>query len=117
MSDLGTKDNPYTADQWRQLAIVLFGDDEMQWRFKCPSCKHEASIQDYKDAGAPQGAVGFSCIGRWLPGSREAFGDEPGPCNYAGGGLIGLNPVFVDDGEKVLQVFEFGSLTAVETVP
>jgi hypothetical protein len=32
-----------------------------------------------------------------------------GPCDYAGGGLIRLNPVTVVDGDKTHDVFEFAS--------
>jgi hypothetical protein len=85
-----------TLDEWHATGEQLFGPDIMQWKFVCPSCGHVASVQDYKDAGAPEGAVAFSCVGRYLPKRSEAFGGNgSGPCNYAGGGLIGLNPVDV----------------------
>lgn len=97
------------VDEWRAEAEKLFGPDEMLWRFKCPSCGHECSIQDYKDAGAKSENVGFSCIGRWTGTTQDAFTGGPGPCNYAGGGLIGINPVTVTDGELTHHLFEFGS--------
>lgn len=70
----------------------------MKWRFVCPICGYAASLQEWKDAGAPPGAWAFSCVGRWknTPVS-DAFGPGPkvtgGPCNYAGGGLFRMNPV------------------------
>lgn len=83
-----------TVDEHMALGKQLYGDDMYAWRFKCPCCGHVASTQDYKDAGAPEGAVGFSCIGRWAGMKREAFGGKgPGPCNYAGGGLFSVGPV------------------------
>jgi len=86
-----------TQEQFQDEAKKRFGDDPMNWKFKCPSCGHVASVQDYKDAGASSKVVGFSCIGRYLPGiCQEAFAEGPGPCNYAGGGLIGINPVEID---------------------
>jgi hypothetical protein len=94
---------------WTAEAKARFGEDAMKWRFVCPSCYHIQSVQDYKDAKAPQSAVAFSCVGRWIAGSQEAFlRDKKGPCNYAGGGLIGLNPVTVimPDGGKQ-NYFEF----------
>ena len=99
-----------TNQEWQEEGVVLFGSDQMQWRFVCPVCGFAQSVQDYKDAGAPEGAVAFSCIGRWRDGARDAFtgkGDVrlahpvvTGPCNYSGGGLLRLNPVDVD-GRKV----------------
>lgn len=82
-------------DEWREEAIRRFGVVENNWRFVCPSCGHVASIRGWKDAGATDGQVAFSCIGRNLPGkpSEMLSGDIERPCNYAGGGLIGLNPI------------------------
>ncbi len=89
-----------TREEYLAEGRRLFGNDMMAWRFKCPVCGHIASAADYKAAGAPEGAVAFSCVGRWLPNSQEAFGRKPivkgQPCNYAGGGLFGLNPVNVE---------------------
>jgi hypothetical protein len=97
-----------TLDEWQTEGRKRFGDDEMQWKFKCPACGYVASVADYKAAKAG-GGVAFSCIGRWVGAAREAFGGKGrGPCNYAGGGLFGLNPVHVEkpDGTS-LNVFEF----------
>ena len=89
-----------TKAEWKAEGERRFGKDIMKWRFVCPSCGHVASLQDWKDAGAPANAAAFSCVGRWLGEAREAFfvadKTKPGPCNYAGGGLIGLNPLEVD---------------------
>lgn len=90
-----------TKEEFKVEAIKRFGMDMMNWKFVCPVCGNIASVSDYKKAGAPEGSVGFSCIGRWLPNSRRAFGknDENAPskpCDYAGGGLFGLNPVDVE---------------------
>lgn len=94
--------------EWQQEGTKRFGSDMMTWKFVCPSCGYVASVQDWKDAGAPAGAVGFSCIGRWKDGDdSKSFQKKGGPCMYAGGGLIGLNPVKVKDGENIRRVFNF----------
>ncbi|WP_193200837.1 VVA0879 family protein [Nostoc sp. MG11] len=112
-----------TRNEWLAQGQKLFGKDKMQWKFKCPCCGHIATVQDYKKAGAPSSAVGFSClekfrsaeaaaltfrcVGRWLEVRKEAFDNKDKrkiPCNYAGGGLINLNPVDIDG----CKVFEFG---------
>jgi hypothetical protein len=98
---------------WVAEATAKFGADPMGWTFVCPVCNHPQSTKDYKDAGAPQECVGFSCIGRWLENANKAFeeGGE-GPCNYAGGGLFRLNPVRVrmPDG-AVVEAFEWATTT------
>jgi hypothetical protein len=93
--------------EWVAEATALFGDDPRRWRFVCPSCEHACSVQDWKDAGAAEGQVAFSCIGR-NTGSAARLFEKPGPCDYAGGGLFGLNPVIVvmEDG-KERPTFEF----------
>lgn len=96
-------------EDWLKEAKSRFGEDVMKWKFVCPVCYHIQSTEDYKKAGAKQENVAFSCVGRWIPGSKEAFLQEgKGPCTYAGGGLIGMNPVTVimPDGAKQTY-FEF----------
>lgn len=96
-----------TKNEWLLQGQTLFGKNIMQWKFKCPCCGHIASVEDYQKAGAPERAVGFSCIGRWLEVRKEAFDHKDKrkiPCNYAGGGLIQINPVEID-GQRF---FEFG---------
>lgn len=114
MSDAPTKDlrSRMTHAEWIAEGERRFGADKMQWQFVCPVCKHVANVADWHAAGAPEGCIAFSCVGRYLPGSREAFGTKKrrpgGPCNYAGGGLFKLNPVVVSlpDG-KEMDAFAF----------
>jgi hypothetical protein len=96
-----------TLAEWRSEGAKRFGTDVMKWRFTCPSCGYVASVQEWKDVGAPVGAVGFSCVGRYTGSDKELFDRSGGPCNYAGGGLIGLNPVAVDNGGKITHLFAF----------
>jgi hypothetical protein len=99
----------FSLEAWRAKGRELFGEDPMKWRFVCPSCKHVASVQDWKDAGAPGNAAAFSCVGRWKGGDdKKTFRGEGGPCFYAGGGLFAINPVTVIDPDgKRHQVFAF----------
>lgn len=97
-----------TYQEWFAEGVRRFGPDVMDWRYVCPSCGHIASMRDWKNAGAKPAEVAYSCVGRHLEGSGEAFGKLQ-PCNYAGGGLIRLNPVHVitePDGH-VRETFEF----------
>lgn len=93
-----------THEEWAAEGVRRFGVDEMQWRFVCPSCGHVALVRDWKKAGASEGQVAFSCVGRNLPDPVEMF-EKPGPCNYAGGGLIGINPVSIEGRKE--NVFAF----------
>lgn len=95
-----------SEEEWRAEGTRRFGEDRMKWRFKCPSCGHVAAVEDWKAAGASEGEVAFSCVGRHLNG-KDAFKGPPGPCNYAGGGLFRINPVRVMHDGRHSDVFEF----------
>jgi hypothetical protein len=96
-----------TLEQYLAEGESLYGPNRYKWKFRCPSCGHVAAAEDWRAAGAPENAVAFSCVGRWLPKSEEMLSKAGGPCNYAGGGLFKLNPVIVTDGEKEHSFFEF----------
>ena len=97
-----------TRKEWEEEGTRLFGADQKQWRFRCPACGHVTLVYEWLQGGS-QSMVAFSCIGRLRQNPRDAFGNGPGPCNYAGGGLIGLNPVKVvdDENKSSVRVFEF----------
>jgi len=95
-----------THEEWVAEAIKRFGEDAMDWAFVCPSCGHVARVRDWKEVGASENAVAFSCVGRWTENPKD-IGGRPGPCNYAGGGLFRMNPVHVEREGRVHQVFAF----------
>ncbi len=98
----------YTYAEWLAEAERRFGPYTTNWRFVCPVCGHVASKQDYLEAGAPEAAVGYSCVGRWIAGSKQAFSKKgAGPCTYAGGGLIQRNPVRIVHDGHVFRFFAF----------
>lgn len=102
-----------THADWKAEAVRRFGSDPLNWKFVCPSCGYIASVKDWKDVGAAEGEIAFSCVGRHSRSAKQ-FGDRTGgPCNYAGGGLLRINPVEVEipgalgtEG-RVIQVFDF----------
>jgi hypothetical protein len=106
-----------TLEAWRAKGDELFGADFMKWKFVCPVCGHIATVQDWKDAGAPAQSAAFSCVGRWAGANPQTTKEGTigpnglqgkGPCNYAGGGLFQLNPVSVIDPDGVTRrVFAF----------
>lgn len=98
-----------TQAEWAAEGVKRFGPDKMNWKFKCPVCQVQTTVQEYFDSGAESGHVGFSCIGRFKDTYRDKVNPSSQPCNYAGGGLFKLNPITVvfDDGEEI-DYFEFG---------
>jgi len=100
-----------TEQEFKNEAERRFGKDPMLWAWKCPVCGFVQTAADYKAAGAPESAVGYSCVGRWIDGSRRAFGGKGvGPCDYTGGGLFALNPVAVlMDNGRTVDLFELAT--------
>lgn len=108
-----------TEAEWLAKGTALFGEDKLTWKFKCPSCGYVVCGNDYKalkEQGATGAHVGFSCIGRFMPNSSDFLHrkpEDPGPCNYAGGGLFTINPIVVTYGEgKHVEMFEFATEVA-----
>jgi hypothetical protein len=106
----------YTLAEWRAEAALRFGPDPMDWQFVCPVCEVVTSVREWKEAGASEGAVAFSCIGRYKEGSSEAFGviaPATKPCNYTQGGLFKMARVCIvnDEGEES-WVFDFAPAPA-----
>lgn len=98
------KEHYGSVAEWTAEGVRLFGENQMLWKFVCPSCGHVASVQEWKDVGASERHVAFSCVGRWMETKIALFG-KPGPCDYAGGGLFRLNPVHIVGRED--NVFQF----------
>lgn len=96
-----------SLEAWREEARRRFGEDSQAWRFVCPACGHVACVADWQRAGAGEGEVAFSCVGRHVDSPRDAFSRGKGPCNYAGGGLFKCNPVAVTADGKEHRVFDF----------
>lgn len=68
------RDAPRTLTQAELLAEAKrrFGDNPLDFAFRCPNCGDVATIQDFNDAGDAQMA-GQGCIGRLL----DALKGEP----------------------------------------
>lgn len=82
-----------------------FGPDQMKWKFQCPACKAEHSVEEFrpfKDKGALASSAYQECIGRYT-GGRSG----PDKCDWASYGLF-HGPCFVvaEDGKKI-PVFAF----------
>jgi hypothetical protein len=96
-----------TYEEWKDEAVRRFGPDPLDWKFVCPSCGYVASVKEWKDSGASEGEIAVSCVGRAL-GSRKKVGTKTGgPCNYAGYGLLRLNPVRIELDDHTVEAFAF----------
>ena len=98
-----------TLKEWQEEARARFGEDSRKWKFRCPACGHEQSIQEFLDIGADPNSAYQGCIGRRTGKGSPVEGDSSG-CNWAAYGFFGTmgkgRIVIADDGEEV-EVFAF----------
>ena len=102
---------PITFEEWKAEAIRRFGHVAGDWQFVCPSCGNVQTMRQFRELGVGDDNLAYyNCIGRYDGKNFETtMGTKPGPCNYTGGGLFGLNPVAVIHPETgdILHVFAF----------
>lgn len=113
-----------TLLEWQDEAKRRFGENHMKWKFVCPVCGHVAAVGDfeqYAEQGSTPSSATNECIGRYIPGSSEAFGQTIAtkPCNYAGYGLFRLSPVRVHqpDIKDPTHCFAFAEPDLEQPVP
>jgi hypothetical protein len=85
---------------WQLEAVKRYGMYDSNWKFRCPSCHSTMTAGLYRElagdkAEAVQVMIGYSCVGRLMENPTTIFQKGKGFCNYAGGGLFGLNPILV----------------------
>lgn len=92
----------YTKEEWMAKGKKLFGDDMMQWEFKCPSCGNvqtPADFEQLKDKGATPNSAYQQCMGRFTGGK-----EGPHKCDWCAYGLFGGPDVI--DGVKAFPFNE-----------
>lgn len=101
-----------THAEWLARAKQLFETPD-DIRFVCPSCLHEASVKQCRKAGMPAAEIGVVCIGRYLGdvnAKANTLRKAGGPCDYAGYGLIRLNPIEVTfENGSTVHCFDFAT--------
>ncbi|WP_153465058.1 VVA0879 family protein [Sediminibacillus terrae] len=102
--------NKQTLAEWLEEGENTFGSHKLKWRFKCPACGHEASIEDFVEHGADPNEAHQKCIGRVNGKGTKHQKDEGFGCNWAAYGLFGTlgngRLVIADDGKEI-EVFDF----------
>lgn len=94
-----------TREQWEAKGAELFGPDQSKWRFVCPACGKELSIESVRVEFAQHlptlreknFAIEQECVGRYVPGAG---------CNWVAYGLFS-GPLKVRQGDGVTPCFDF----------
>ena len=101
----------YTHQQWLDEIKSRFGENIMDWAFKCPACGKVSTGKEFKDAGAAPDDMYQTCIGRFN-GKGRSYLDGKGPykdgCDWAAYGFFGtMNKgciVIAENGNRI-EVF------------
>ena len=97
-----------TQAEWEETGRRLYGDNRLLWKFRCPSCGNVQCAEDFRQYKVEAANTYSNCIGRFdgIHGDTP-MGTIPGPCNYASGGLLNINPVCVEIDGKQYFLFAF----------
>lgn len=92
-----------SQENWLNLGKKIYGENLLNYKFKCPSCGRIASGEEYKNAGAKPKDMCQCCISRFLKDSD---------CRWAAFGLFDICKIRVitPKGEEI-PVFEYAGLS------
>ena len=101
----------YTHQQWLDELKSRFGENIMDWAFKCPACGKVSTIREFINAGAEIHDSYQNCIGRFNGKGRpylDGKGSYKDGCDWAAYGLFGTmnkgNIVISENGNRI-EVF------------
>ena len=94
-----TADGIMMYDEWKKKLNERFGENPMNWKFKCPNCGNIQSLQDFVNARIDnaEGKFYYSCIGRYVKDKG---------CNWTLGGLFQIHKTAIFKDGVVVPVFE-----------
>lgn len=86
----------YTVEEWISEGEQLFGSDQIDWVFQCPSCGH---IQEGRERAFHPRSSAFICFTCLSP-------KQPGKCDKTAK-TMDSNPVQVIHPGGIMRVFPF----------
>lgn len=96
-----TRRNVVTLEQWEAEGERLYGKNRLEWRFRCPTCGHIQTPQEFKAAGIGPHAAYQSCASRYGLGGKST-------CKWTVGGLLITGGRYVIDARyRPRLIFEF----------
>lgn len=90
-----------TLDEWMAEGQRLFGEDRLDWRFRCPMCGHIQTGRQFQDAGKDPHRAYFNCASRFGLGGKKN-------CKWTTGGLLAIGGRYVIDKKYIPHlIFDF----------
>lgn len=96
----------YTEKEWKKIIIERFGEDIVNWRFKCPACGKITSGKEFKEAGAEPKDIYQKCIGNFKGQGEPDPENNQNGCNWKAYGLFRFGDVVITDDGQEIAVFQ-----------
>lgn len=75
-------------DEWMAKGKKLYGDNPLDWRYKCPQCGHVQTPREFKEKGIDPNQAITCCASRYWLGGKDT-------CKWTTGGLLRIGGVYV----------------------
>lgn len=103
-----------SVEEWKAEGHRRFGDNILDFKFKCPMCGHVASVQDFKDLGVddPANCAYSECIGRYTGKGSPNDADSLG-CNWCSYGFLGIpkgGVIVIDDQGEKSYIYDYADV-------
>jgi hypothetical protein len=95
----------YTEKEWKKIITERFGEDILDWKFRCPACGKITSGKEFKEAEAEANDIFQKCIGNFTGQGEPDPGNNQNGCNWKAYGLFKLGDVVITDDGKEIDVF------------
>lgn len=90
-----------TLDEWEADGKRRFGEDFLDWKFKCPACGYVQTPRQFKESGIEPEKAYFNCASRYDIGGKKI-------CKWTTGGLLNLGGRYVVDKKYIPRlIFDF----------
>jgi hypothetical protein len=95
----------YTEKEWKKILTERFGENILDWKFKCPACGKITSGAEFKEVGAKPNDIFQKCIGNFKGQGKPDPENNQERCNWKAYGLFKLGDVVIADEGNEIDVF------------
>lgn len=103
----------YTEKEWKKKLSKMFGENVLDWKFKCPACGKITSGKEFKEAGAQPNDIYQKCIGNFKRQGKPDKENNENGCNWKAYGLFKLGDVVITEDGTEIDVFPIGCVEEV----
>ncbi len=91
----------YEYAEWKKEIEKRFGDNILDWKFKCPACGKITSGAEMKEIGAKANDLPQKCIGNFKGQGEPDPENNKNGCNWKAYGLFQIGNTVIKDGKEI----------------